>query len=148
VTSVVCPKDRGRISPRNVGTFYQPASVTWQKMVINIRINEKISSSFTEVNQAFRLMRCSLSYSFFNKPFFAPFHNFCRPITRSEHTAKLLIYSSLSTWPYTVNIDDNDRGLHFETVPTVCLDAIKGSTKNLPLWPAPREILEFGTAQV
>jgi hypothetical protein len=28
VTSVVCPKDRGRISPRNVGTFYQPASVT------------------------------------------------------------------------------------------------------------------------
>jgi hypothetical protein len=28
VKSVVGPKDRGRISPRNVGTFYQPASVT------------------------------------------------------------------------------------------------------------------------
>lgn len=41
VTSVVCPKDGGRISPRNVGTFYQPRSVTWQKTVINIRINEK-----------------------------------------------------------------------------------------------------------
>jgi hypothetical protein len=36
MTSVVCPKDGGRISPRNVGTFYQSASVTWQKIVNNI----------------------------------------------------------------------------------------------------------------
>jgi hypothetical protein len=64
VTSVVCPKYGGRISPRNVGTFYQPASVTWQKMVINIRINESISSSFIEVNQAFRLIQCLLRYSY------------------------------------------------------------------------------------
>lgn len=31
--------------------------------------------------------------------------------------------------------------------PTICLEAIKGSIRNLPLWTAPRATFEFGTAQ-
>jgi len=49
-----------------------------------------------------------------NKPFFAPLHRFCRPPL--DPNTLWNINSIQSTWPNTVNIDDNDRGLHFETV--------------------------------
>ena len=148
MTSVVCPKDGGRISPRNVGTFYQSASVIWQKMVINIWINDKISPSFIEVNQAFRWMRCSLNYSYLTSLSLRCSIVFVDPWldrnTLPKYLSTAFRVRDLTPSTSTITIVAYIR----TQFPTICLDAIKGSTKNLPLWPAPRAIFEFGTALV